>query len=88
MSAFTEFLLNTLSGALETAGGMKLIEVLQKLHDKNPEKYNIAIQSGHDFVAALLPIVEASKTKIDDGIVGALEEAINTSAETNGVVFT
>jgi len=85
MSAFTDFLLNTLSGALETVGEIKLVEVLQSLHDSNIEEYKAAINGGHALVLVLLPIVAKTGTKIDDAIIKALNEAINTSAAANDI---
>jgi hypothetical protein len=83
MSTFTDFLLNTLSSSLETIGETKLVEVLQQLHDKNPEQYQAAILGGQALVTALLPIVSKTGTKIDDAIVKALSEAIATSSSLN-----
>jgi len=85
--AASDFLLNLLSAALETAGESKLIEILQQLHDKNIDQYNTAIFGGHALVKALLPITAGTKTKIDDAIIKALDEAINQSAAANGVIF-
>jgi hypothetical protein len=87
MPAFNDFLLNLLSASLETAGESKLIEILQKLHDKDADQYNAAVFGGHALVKALLPIVTDSKTKIDDAIIKALDEAINQSSAANGVTF-
>lgn len=84
---FVEFLLSTLTGALETIGETKLVEVLQQLHDKNPDQYKAAILGGKAMVTALLPIVQKTGTKIDDAIINALDEAIATSAANNGITL-
>lgn len=78
-----ELLLNLLSSSLETIGESKLVEVLQKLHDKNPGQYKVAILGGLQLVLALEPVVLSTGTKIDDAIIKALKEAINTSAINN-----
>lgn len=87
MSAFTDFLLNALSGTLATLGESKLEEVLQQLHDKDKVQYEAAIRGGHSLVLALLPIVVKTGTKIDDAIVNALDDAIKVSALANGVIL-
>jgi hypothetical protein len=80
-----EFLLNFFTGALESAGEAKLVQVLQELHDTKPELYNAAVKGGHAFVLALQPLVDKSKTPIDDAVLKAIGEAITTSATSNGV---
>lgn len=80
---FKELLLSTLTGALETVGETKLLEVLQQLHDKNPEQYAAAIAGGKALVSALQPLVLKSGTKIDDAILAALSEAIAASEAAN-----
>ena len=87
MSKFTDFLINSLSSTLETLGESKLEEVLQQLHNKDKVQYEAAIRRGHVLVLALIPVVEKTGTKIDDAIVNALNEAINDSAEANGIVL-
>lgn len=88
MSAFTEFLLNTMAGALETVGEAKLVDLLQKLHDGEPEDWEACIRSGHAFIVPLNKLVSKTKTKIDDGFISALDEAITASAAANGLILT
>ena len=78
-----ELLFNLFSSSLETIGESKLEEILQKLHDKNPGQYKVAILGGLQLVLALEPLVLTTGTKIDDAIVKALKEAINVSAKSN-----
>ena len=80
-----EFLLNLLSNSLENVGESKLIEVLQKLHDKNRDQYLAALLGGRALTLALLPVVEGTGTKIDDAIVSSLFDAIQTSAANNSI---
>jgi hypothetical protein len=87
MSAFTDFLINTLSSSLETIGESKLDELLQTLHDKHPDQYEAAIFGGVALVNALLPLTKTSATKIDDAIVQALDEALKASATANQLVL-
>lgn len=80
-----EVLLALLSGALETVGESKLVEVLQKLAEKDFEKYKNAIQGGYSLAKLLVDFSEDSKTPIDDAIANSLKEAIEKSAEMNSV---
>lgn len=80
-----ELIFNLLAGSLQAIGESKLVEVLQQLHDKNPAQYQLAILGGLQLVLALEPVVETTGTKIDDAIVKALKEAIDTSAKNNSV---
>jgi len=80
-----EFLLNLLSNSLENIGEGKLIEAMQKLHDKNRDQYLAALLGGRAFVLALTPVVEGSKSPIDDAILSSINDAINASAAANGI---
>lgn len=82
-----EILLNLAGTALATVGESKLVPVLQDLHDSNPTDYDAAIRGLHAGVKHLLPLTAKSPTKIDDMILGALDTAVNESAEANGVTF-
>ena len=83
MANFKELLLGALASTLETVGETKLVEVLQELHDKNPETYQQAIIGGRALCEALEPIVAKTGTKIDDSIINALKEAIEISSSSN-----
>lgn len=72
-------------GAIETLGETKLIEVLQKLHDKDKVKYQAAIIAGFAFVRAVKPMTDGTATKIDDLFLNGLLDAIEASAELNGM---
>lgn len=87
MSAFTDFLINTLSSSLETIGESKLEQLLQTLHDKHEDQYKAAIYGGVALVNALLPLTKTSATKIDDAIVQALDEALKLSANNNQLLL-
>lgn len=82
-----DFLVNLFSAALQTAGESKLVEILQDLHDSNKDDYDAAIHGGYALVKHLKPLTDKSKTKIDNAIVDALLDAIQTSANENDVVL-
>ncbi len=83
----SEFLLSLFTGTLENVGETKLEALLQDLHDKHPDQYEVAIKGGRLLVKALLPIAAKTGTKIDDAIVKALAEAIEDSAAANGTIL-
>ena len=85
MNAFSDLILNALSGTLAQVGEVKLEAVLQNLHDHHPADYELAIRGGHALVKALQPLVAGTGTKIDDAIVNALSDAISASAAANNI---
>lgn len=85
MSAFSNFFVNLFSGTIAEAGESKLVEVLQQLHDSDLESYKAAIYGGQALVSKLSPVVAGTGTEIDDAILQAISEAIETSAADNGI---
>lgn len=85
MTAFQTFLINLVLPGLEQAGQTFLVQALQKFHDEKPELYKASIVAGYVFTKPLLDYVKQSETKIDDGFVEAISEAIVMSASTNGI---
>lgn len=79
------FILELLAGTLAELGESKLVEVLQSLHDKDPQGYKSAIFGGLSFVTGISKLTDKTKTKIDDALVNAIREAIEISAEANGI---
>lgn len=78
-------ILNILAGAFKEAGTEAVVSVLQKLHDSDPKNYKVALLGGYLLSTALEPVVDKSKTKIDDTLVEGIGQAVQTSAERNGV---
>ena len=78
-------ILNILAGAFKEAGTEAVVGVLQKLHDSDPNNYKVALLGGYLLSTALEPVVDKSKTKIDDALVEGIGQAVATSAERNGV---
>lgn len=87
MAKISELLIGLLSGAIDQIGQSKLVEVLDKLQATSPEDYKSAIFGGHSLVKRLKPLVEKTGTKIDDLIIGALHEALHTSAKKYGLTL-
>lgn len=80
-----ETLFKMFAGMLEQVGESKLEEVLQQLHDSDETRYNQAVVGGWALVSALEPLVEKTKTSIDDMLVNGIKDAISASAKTNDV---
>lgn len=70
---------------VETVAESKLVEVLQHLHDTNPDAYKAAIHGGNALVKALKPITDGTATQLDDAVIDSLHNAIATSAAANGI---
>lgn len=80
-----EFFISLLLGTIEQLEETALIAILQNLHDKDLEKYKAAIYGGAALVGALLPLVQKTKTNLDDVVLRGLQDAINQSAQNNGI---
>ncbi len=85
MSAFSDFLVKTLLPTIEAVGESKLVDLLQKLHDADEEKYKAAVIAGHAFIQPLIEFVSKTDTPIDDGLVSAINESILLSAVKNSI---
>lgn len=85
MSKISDFLVGTILPVIEKVAEDKIVELLQKLHDTDEEKYEAAVIAGSAFIKPLIEYVEKTTTTIDDGIVEAIQRAIEQSAEDNDV---
>lgn len=85
----SNFILELLSGTLAELGESKLIEVLQELHDKDKTEdksdYKSVLLGGLSFATGISKLTSKTKTKIDDALVNAIKEAIETSAKANDI---
>jgi len=83
------FLLELLAGSLAELGESKLVEVLQELHDKDESEgksdYRSILLGGLSFVTGISKLTTKTKTKIDDALVAAIKDAIETSAAANDI---
>lgn len=89
MSKQKNFLLEVLAGTLAEIGESKLVEVLQELHDKDKTEeksdYKSVLLGGLSFVVGISKLTTKTKTKIDDALVSAIKDAIETSALANNI---
>lgn len=83
--AKSNFFLELLAGTLAEVGELTLVELLQELHDKDPDGYKSAIYGGISFVTGISKLTTRTKTKIDDAFVNAIKDAVETSAAANGL---
>jgi hypothetical protein len=72
------FLLELIAGTLEEAGESKLVEVLVQLKKDQPADYEAASAGAKALVIHVLPLVQKTKTKIDDIFISGLGEAFDT----------
>lgn len=83
------FLLEILSGSMAEVGKSKLVEVLQELHDKDTTEdksdYKSVLLGGLSFSVGISKLTSKTKTKIDDTFVLAIRDAIEVSAQLNGI---
>jgi len=87
MSAISDFIVSVMLPTIEAVGKDKLVDLLQKLHDSDSEKYSATVIAGHAFIKPLIEFVGKTENKIDDGIVASINQAISESAAKNGVTF-
>ena len=83
------FILELLAGTLAEVGELKLVEVLQEMHDKDTSEdksdYRSVLFGGLSFATGIGKLTSKTKTKIDDALVSAIRDAIEISAKNNGV---
>lgn len=83
------FLLELLAGSLAEVGEVKLVEVLQELHDKDKTEdksdYKSVLLGGMSFATGISKLTSKTKTKLDDAIVGSIKDAIEASAKNNDI---
>lgn len=76
-----EILLSALTGPLTSVGQDQLVQLFDKLYEKNNETYKSALVALYPIVDIQLEsLTSKSKTKIDDAIINALKGAIEESA--------
>lgn len=75
-----EILLGALVPTITTIGQVKLVELLDQFHDKDPEHHKATCQSLWIGLTQLAVLVDKTKTNIDNAVVDALLGAIQQSA--------
>lgn len=91
LPAWLEFILNMFANQLETTGETLFVGILQKLHDSNLDDWKAAVYELNSVSKRLMPLVEKTPTKLDDGLVIELGLAAKDSVAANpndGIVLT
>lgn len=85
-SKIGELIASAVAPVLKSVGQDKLVEVLDKLHEKNPEIHKTVLTSLYGPIDVHLEdLTDESKNPVDDAVVDALKGAIETSAVKYGV---
>ena len=85
---FSDFLVNLFSPMLKAAGKFYLKSVLQTIQEHNTvEVYTNTLKSINSSFGLLNEVAKKSKTKIDDDLIEAVLEAVQESAQEDGVTL-
>lgn len=79
------FIADLFVGPVTAAAKLSLENGLQKLHDSDPQRYKQALLIAKAFVNIMEPVVDKTKTRLDDHAIQAVEDAVTDSAEKNSV---
>lgn len=87
MATKGSIILQLFGGVIGDAEELFLTDALQKFHDKDPVHYESSLKAIHIGIVELKKITDASKSKFDDIFVNNALEAVEASAEENGVTL-
>jgi hypothetical protein len=88
MSKIRELIVAAVLPAIKTAGKMEMENVLSGIKEHNtPEVYRNTLQGLHSNFLLLKEVALKSKSKFDDGIVDLVLEAVEVTANTDGIVL-
>jgi len=89
MSKFQEVLVSAILPAIKEVGKAELTQVFAGIKEHNTaEVYKNTLQGLHSDFALLKDAAIKTKTKIDDGLVDLVLEAVQEKAEADGIVLT
>lgn len=78
---------DVLPDQLENLTESKLIELLNKVREEDPEEYKAALFGLHSFTKRVRRFTDETENKFDDAIVDGLHEACHESARLNGEIL-
>jgi len=88
MSKINEIIVATVFPIVKSVGKVELKEVLAGIKEHNtPDVYRHTLQGLHADFSLLREVAIKSKTKIDDGIVDLVLEAVVETAGADGIVL-
>ncbi len=82
-----ELIINTLAPTLGVVATNKLVDLFEKMWDKDNEKATAALKAMYIGVVQLQNLTDDTKTKIDDALVDAIRNAIEQSAAEHGITL-
>lgn len=86
MASLKEILIATLLPAIKSVGIMELTTVLNKIREsKKAPEFEDILKSLHGSFSILLFYAKKTKTKIDDGLIQTVLEAVENVAEENDI---
>jgi hypothetical protein len=88
MSNVKEIIVATIIPMVKEVGKLEMIDVLSQIKAHNtPELYHNTLQGLYSNFSLLKDVTVKTKTKIDDGIIDLILEAVTETAATDGIVL-
>lgn len=88
MAKIKEIIVEVFLPAIKRVGKIEIENVLTAIEKNNtPEIYHNTLQGLYSNFSLLSEVAHKTKTKIDDGIIDLILEAVKESAEDRGIVL-
>ena len=88
MAKFKEIMIGTMMPAIKAIGKAEMEAVLSGIKEHNTaEIYRTTLQGLHSNFSLLRDAAYETKSKIDDGIIDLVLEAVKESADSGGIVL-
>lgn len=88
MSRIKEIIVEAVLPAIKAVGKVEMEKVLSGIKEHNtPQLYKNTLQGLHSNFNLLKDVAIKSKTKIDDGIIDLVLEAVKESADASGIIL-
>lgn len=88
MSKIKEAIVEAIMPVIKTAGRIEMENVLSSIKEhNNSEAYKNILQGIHSNFSLLKEAALKTKTKIDEGIIDLVLEAVNEKAETDNIIL-
>ena len=88
MSKIKEIIASTVFPIVKAVGKVEMKEVLSGIKEHNtPEIYHNTLQGVYSSFSLLKEAAVKTKTKIDDGIIDLVLEAVEENADADGIVL-
>lgn len=88
MASVKEIIVATVIPMVKAVGKLEMIDVLSQIKAHNtPKLYHNTLQGLYSNFSLLKEVSEKTKTKIDDGIIDLVLEAVTETAALEGIVL-